>query len=60
VVEKNSLLTTWTGVFLLNRLLWMGVGGAALVLVLALFPMSVEALTAVSSGKRASRATQLE
>jgi ABC-2 type transport system permease protein len=60
VVEKNSLLTTWTGVFLLNRLLWLGVGGAALVAVLALFPMSVEALTAVSSGKRASRAKQQE
>jgi ABC-type transport system involved in multi-copper enzyme maturation permease subunit len=56
VAEKNSLLMPLTGVFLYNRLLWAGIGVAALVAVLALFPMSVEALTAVASGRRASKA----
>ena len=62
VVEKNSQLLPWDfsgyspGVFLYNRLLWMSVGVAALASVWALFPMSVEALTARSQGKRAAKA----
>ena len=58
VVEKNSLQLQWTGVFLYNRLVWLGVGVAALVVVYVLFPLSVEALTAVSQGRRAARARE--
>ena len=63
VVEKNSLLLSWSphvaeGVFLYNRLLWGSVGVLALLAVWKLFPMSVEALTARSSGKRAARARE--
>ena len=60
VTEKNSLLLQWTGAFLYNRLVWLGVGCLALVVVWALFPMSVEALTARSQGRRAARARQQE
>src|ERR1700677_1278495 len=66
VAEKNSRLLPWDfsgyspGVFLYNRLVWMGVGGIALAAVWALFPMSVEALTARSQGKRADRARRQE
>ena len=60
VVEKNTLLMNWSGVFLYNRLLWTGVGLGALIAVFALFPMSIEALTAVSSGRRAAKAKQNE
>ena len=65
VVEKNSLVLSWSphvasGVFLYNRLLWLGAGVAALGAVWALFPMSVEALTARSQGRRAARAKQLQ
>jgi ABC-2 type transport system permease protein len=65
VVEKNTLLVTWSpalsgGVFLYNRLLWITVGLLALGAVWALFPMSVEALTARSQGRRAARAKQQE
>ena len=60
VVEKNTLLFTYTGVYLYNRLLWIGIGVIALIVVFALFPMSVEALTAVSSKRRAAKAKFLE
>jgi hypothetical protein len=65
VVEKNSLLLSWSpqaasGVFLYNRLLWLGVGFASLGTAWALFPMSVEALTARSQGRRAAKAKQQE
>jgi ABC-type transport system involved in multi-copper enzyme maturation permease subunit len=58
VVEKNTLLYSWSphaagGVFLYNRLLWSSVGLLALLAVWKFFPMSVEALTATSSTKRA-------
>ena len=63
VVEKNSLLLSWSphaalGVFLLNRLFWGSVGVLALLAVWKFFPMSVEALTARSSGKKAARARE--
>jgi ABC-type transport system involved in multi-copper enzyme maturation permease subunit len=65
VVERNSQLFSWSvhsasGVFLYNRLLWGSVGLFALVAVWKLFPMSVEALTARSSGKRAALARAQE
>jgi ABC-type transport system involved in multi-copper enzyme maturation permease subunit len=58
VVEKNTLLYSWSphaaaGVFLYNRLLWSSMGLLALLAVWKFFPMSVEALTATSSTKRA-------
>lgn len=62
VFEKNTLLLPWgfsgssPGVFLYNRILWAAVGLISLGVVWALFPMSVEALTARSQGKRAARA----
>jgi len=65
VVEKNSLFVSWSaalvnGVFLYNRLLWISVGLVALGTVWALFPMSVEALTAQSQGRRAAKAKEQE
>jgi ABC-2 type transport system permease protein len=62
VMEKNTLLLPWDfsgnspGVFLYNRLFWSAVGISSLGAVCAIFPMSVEALTAKSQGKRAARA----
>src|SRR3984957_8218288 len=61
VVEQNSQLLSWSphvalGLFLYNRLLWIGVGFVSLGTVWALFPMSVEALTARSQGRRAAKA----
>ncbi len=65
VVERNSLLLSWSphvasGVFFYNRVLWLSVGCASLGLLWALFPMSVEALTARSQGRRAAKAKQQE
>jgi ABC-2 type transport system permease protein len=54
VIEKNSLLFSWTGVFLYNRLLWCGIGLLSLLAVWKLFPMSVETLTSKTSSKRAN------
>ena len=51
VVERNSRLLEWTGPFLYNRLLWIGVGSLALLLTYVLFPMSAEVL----AGRRVSR-----
>jgi ABC-2 type transport system permease protein len=62
VIEKNTLLLPWDfsgnspGVFLYNRVLWTAVGFLSLSGLWALFPMSVEALTARSQGKRAAKA----
>jgi ABC-2 type transport system permease protein len=65
VVERNTLLLSWSaqsasGVFLYNRLLWITVGLVSLGTVWLLFPMSVEALTARSQGRRAAKAKQQE
>src|SRR3984885_14962441 len=60
VVERNTLLYSWSGVFLYNRLLWGSVGLLALIALLKFFPMSVEALTTRSSGKRAALAREQE
>ena len=66
VVEKNTLLLPWDfsgnspGIFLYNRLLWSAVGLLALIVLWRFFPMSVEALTARSQGKRAAKARQQE
>jgi len=63
VIEKNTLYISWSptlanGIFLYNRLLWSCVGFLALGAVWAFFPMSVEALTAVSQGRRAAKAKE--
>jgi ABC-2 type transport system permease protein len=65
VVERNTLLYSWSphaadGVFLYNRLLWGFIGLISLIVLWKLFPMSVEALTAQSSGKRAALAREQE
>jgi ABC-2 type transport system permease protein len=66
VAEKNTHLFAWDfsgyspGVFLFNRLLWISVGVAALLTVWAMFPMSVEALTARAQGRRAAKAREHE
>jgi hypothetical protein len=65
VIEKNTMLVTWSpalsgGVLLYNRLLWLAVGLVSLLATWALFPMSVEALTARSQGRRAAKAKQQE
>ncbi|HZD51389.1 MAG TPA: ABC transporter permease, partial [Silvibacterium sp.] len=52
VVEQNTLTPTWTGMFLWNRILWMGVGVLALAVTWIFFPMSAEALTARVSRKK--------
>ena len=61
VAERNTLLYSWSahagqGVFLYNRLLWLSVAVLTLVIGWVLFPMSVEALTAKSQGRRAAKA----
>ncbi len=63
VVERNTLLYSWSvhsanGVFLYNRLLWGSIGLLSLIALWRFFPMSVEALTARSSGKRAALARE--
>jgi ABC-2 type transport system permease protein len=65
VLEKNTRLITWSpvlanGIFLYNRILWIGIGFAALGTVWSLFPMSVEALTARSQSRRAAKVRQQE
>jgi ABC-2 type transport system permease protein len=56
VVERNSLIPHWTGVFLYNRLLWMSVGLLALIATFVFFPMSAEVLGAKRSSKHAKAA----
>ena len=58
MVEKNTLLYSWSlhaagGVFFYNRVLWIGVGLLCLGLLWKFFPMSLEALTARTSSRRA-------
>jgi ABC-2 type transport system permease protein len=56
VVERNALVLHWTGTFLYNRLVWMGVGALALIVAFALFPMSAEVLGSRRSTKKAQEA----
>ena len=62
VIEKNTLLLPWDfsgnspGIFLYNRLLWTAVGLLSLGGLWLFFPMSIEALTARSQGRRAAKA----
>ena len=61
VVERNTQLYSWSrsaaeGVFLYNRMFWGSIGLLSLLALWKFFPMSVEALTARVSGKRAAAA----
>jgi len=62
VIEMNTHLLPWDfsgnspGIFLYNRLLWTAVGLLSLGGLWTFFPMSIEALTARSQGKRAAKA----
>lgn len=56
VVERNTLLPHWSGVFLYNRLVWLGAGALALLAAYALFPMSAEVLGSRRSTKKAKEA----
>jgi ABC-2 type transport system permease protein len=60
VVEKNSLLLPWRGIFLYNRVVWSAVGALSLLAAYVFFPISVEALTAVSQGRRAAKARETD
>jgi hypothetical protein len=52
VVERNTLIPTWTGMFLWNRIVWLSVGIVSLAATWIFFPMSAEALTARASRKK--------
>src|ERR1700735_4875584 len=63
VVDRNTLLFSWSphvaqGIFLYNRLVWTGFGVLTLVALWVLFPMSLEALTARASSRRAKIAKE--
>jgi len=60
VVERNSKLLDWSGAFLDNRLLWMGIGVVALALTCLLFPMSAEALAGRRANRKAKEAAEAE
>lgn len=59
VAERNTQLAHWSGMFLYNRLVWLGIGVVAVAVTYILFPMSAETLTSRRSGRRA-RAAQKE
>ena len=52
VIEQNTLLLPWHGVFLYNRLIWSGVGIVSLIVTYVFFPISAEALTRRRSKKQ--------
>ena len=60
VAEKNTQLLAWSGKFLANRLIWVGVGFAALGVTWRLFPMSAELLTARRASGKAKQAADDE
>ena len=60
VAERNTQLIHWTGTYLANRLVWLGVGAAALIVLFAVFPMSAEILAARGTSKRAKQAREDE
>ena len=53
VAERNTQLLHWSGVFLANRLVWIGVGVLALLVTYIFFPMSAEVLGARRTSRRA-------
>jgi hypothetical protein len=55
VADKNTHLLVLSGVFLYNRLLWIGVGVASLIATFVFFPMSAEQLTAKRIARRDSK-----
>jgi hypothetical protein len=59
VVEQNTLLLPWHGVFLYNRLLWTGVGILSLAATYIFFPISAEALSRRRSSKKAEEEPEI-
>ena len=53
VAERNTQMLHWSGVFLANRLVWIGVGVLALLVTYIFFPMSAEVLGARRTSRRA-------
>ncbi|HXJ96281.1 MAG TPA: M1 family aminopeptidase [Terriglobia bacterium] len=60
VAERNLQLIHWSGLFLYNRLTWLGVGLITLFVTYVFFPMSAETLTSQRSGRRARAAKEEE
>ena len=60
VVERNSKFVEWSGAFLYNRILWMGLGVVALVATYGFFPMSAETLAGRRANRRAREAAEAE
>jgi len=60
VAERNSKLLEWSGTFLYNRLLWIGVGLVALAITYFFFPMSAEVLTGKRANRKAKEAAEAE
>ncbi len=60
VAERNSRLLEWTGPFLYNRLLWIGVGIVALAVTYLFFPMSAEVLAGKKANRRARESAKAE
>ena len=58
VVERNTLLLPWHGVFLYNRLIWTSVGIVSLIVTYIFFPISAEALTRRRSKKQQAPETE--
>ncbi len=56
VAERNSQFLHWSGTFLANRLVWIGVGLVALLVTYVFFPMSAEVLGSRSTSRRAKAA----
>jgi ABC-2 type transport system permease protein len=56
VAERNIQLLHWTGMFLYNRLTWLGVGILAMAACFLFFPMSAEVLASRRSNRRAKDA----
>jgi ABC-2 type transport system permease protein len=60
VAERNRRLLDWTGPFLYNRLLWIGVGIVALAVTYFFFPMSAEVLAGKKANRKALEAAEAE
>ena len=60
VVERNSKFLEWSGAFLYNRILWIGLGVVALLATYGCFPMSAETLAGRRANRRAREAAEAE
>jgi ABC-2 type transport system permease protein len=60
VIERNSKFLEWSGQFLYNRLLFIGIGIVSLVVTYVFFPMSAETLAGKRANKKARQAAEAE